>query len=325
MAMNIFLDTAEIDEISDVASQIDGITTNPSLLRKAVEKRRNAGQAIDVPEYITTLCRTVGLGRSVSLEVIGLTAEEMISQGRWLYEHFNDIAGNVWVKIPITTATPDNPDRLCEGLRAIQTLANEGIPINTTLIMRPEQAVIAAYLGATVVSPFAGRIDDMLAQQAGIRDRNKEEYFPAEGLSLPGKGHVTDNGVLSGVHLVKLIHDAFEDRQVDTGVLAASLRNTRQVNECALVGADIATMPRSVYNRLNGATTIQRQYVFDESGELVQLESRLAAIPRDVFSAKNLGELLRHPKTEEGVKLFYDDALKVPEYAAFLDAARVQK
>ena len=276
--MKIFVDTAELDEIKEANSWgvLDGVTTNPSLIKKAVKKREN----IDMEEYIKEICNAVD--GPVSLEVIGLTREEMVDQGEMLYDKFNPVNDNVVVKIPINTSSPEstNVDQY-EGLKALRDLSSKGIPTNTTLIMKPEQALLAAKAGTQYVSPFAGRIDDFIRSNVGLtrgEDYPKSAYHDAdwmrqasylklkpryddlEGKDLPGiyfdeevnrvKESVSDEGVYSGVTVVSSIKRIFSNYGFDTSVLAASLRNSRQVREVAEVGADVSTIPFHVLEEM---------------------------------------------------------------------------
>ncbi len=259
--MKIFIDTAKISEIKEAISWgiVDGITTNPSLVRKAMESE-GMGKKID--EYIEEILKIAGPGRPVSLEVMGVKAEDMIREAEILYEKFNDIAKNVVIKVPVNTYAGHY-----EGLKTIKRLSEEGIPVNCTLIMTPEQALLAAKAGARYVSPFAGRIDDYirttkLGMKAG-EDFKKGDYYPWDGMG------VDDNGIRSGSDLVEKVVMILENYDYDTEVIASSIRNARQVREVAMIGAHIATIPFSV-----------------------------------------LQEMLLHPKTEEGVKKFSEDAEK---------------
>ncbi len=259
--MKIFIDTARISEIEEAISWgiVDGITTNPSLIRKAME---TDGAGKDMEEYIRDILRVAGESRPVSLEVMGTTAEDMIREARILYRKFNPVAYNVVIKVPINTY-----NGYYEGLKTIKALSEEGIPVNCTLIMTPEQALLAAKAGARYVSPFAGRIDDYLRVKKGLqpgKDFQKGDYYPFEGTD------VDDNGIVSGSDLVMTIADIFSNYGFETEIIASSIRNPRQVREAALAGADIATIPFSV-----------------------------------------LRDMLLHPKTEEGVKKFSEDAEKV--------------
>jgi transaldolase len=237
--MNIFIDSADIDEIKEGLTWgvVDGITTNPSLIKKAQEKHK----VKDMTAYIKTLCKTVGKGKDVSLEVIGTDSKTMIKQGLHLYKTFNPIAKNVVIKIPVNPATNKEPN--FDGIKAIKTLADKGIPINTTLIFTPEQAWLAAKAGAKYVSPFAGRIDDDIRKAANLKFE-KTDYYPADGQE---KNNVLlqDNGVISGIDLCEQIRILFDNYKYKTKILAASLRNSRQIREAALSGADVATIPFS--------------------------------------------------------------------------------
>ncbi|HEX9428582.1 MAG TPA: fructose-6-phosphate aldolase [Candidatus Polarisedimenticolia bacterium] len=193
--MKIYLDTANIKEIREVHSWgiLDGVTTNPTLVSK---------EGRDFIETLKEICAVVSPG-PVSAEVVSVTADEMIREGRDLAK----VAKNVVVKIPF----------IREGLRAIKTLSSEGIRINTTLIFSAPQALLAAKAGASYVSPFLGRLDDI--------------------------GHV-------GMDLVREIRQIFDNYDFKCEILAASIRNPLHVIDAATIGADIATMPFSVLEGL---------------------------------------------------------------------------
>lgn len=294
--MQIFVDTAKLDEIKEAESWgiLDGVTTNPSLIKAAVQERDN----IDIEEYIKEICRTVD--GPVSLEVIGLQSEEMLDQARTLYEKFNPVNDNVVVKIPVNTNSEVSSSGDYEGLKAIKELAEEGIPTNTTLVMKPEQALLAAKAGTQYVSPFAGRIDDYIRTKIGLSrgdDYPKGAYHDSDWLQqasylnlsphygdLEGgklgevysdekvqetREKVTDSGIQSGAGVVSSIKAVFSNYDFGTEVLAASLRNSRQVREVAEAGADVATIPFKV-----------------------------------------LGEMVNHHKTEEGVVSFSEDVVE---------------
>jgi len=299
--MKIFLDTADLDEIKLACSWgvIDGVTTNPSLIKKAVMKR---GGKVTMEEYIKEILRiTPG---PVSLEVIGLTAEKMVEQAKMLYRKFSPY-GQPVIKIPINPSFGDE-NNMFDGLKAIRQLSRDGIPINATLIMSPEQAILAAKAGATYASPFAG-IDDYIREQLGMKrgvhfqksdyfnfdligklaennlsriissknaDSLSELYMDEEIVSATRLGN--DNGIRSGVDLVRSIVKIFRNYGYKTQVIASSIRNARQVREMAEVGADIVTMPLYV-----------------------------------------LKQMIQHYKTLEGIKAFTADI--VPSYAELFE------
>ena len=242
--MDIFIDTADIDEIKNAYAWgvVDGVTTNPSLIKRAVDGLKAKGQAISIAEYIEQILLTAK-GDPVSLEVIGLTEEDMYRQGMFLYERFNPVANNVVVKIPVNPNMGDGKGAF-DGLRVIKKMADQGIRINVTLIFTPEQAMLAAKAGAAYVSPFAGRIDDDLRTRIG-KPFKKDDYFPEEGVE-----GIDDNGIVSGVDLVAGCVDVMETYGFETRVLAASLRCPRQVRECAHVGSHVATLPFDVIRKL---------------------------------------------------------------------------
>ncbi len=247
--MKIFVDSAILHEIQEAYSFgiLDGVTTNPSLLKQAVTDLQQKNQKISLEDYIKQILLTAK-NTPVSLEVTDYTYEKMISQAKTLYKRFNPIANNVNIKIPINTSFPDESGNDFEGLKAIKTLAKAKIPTNCTLIFTPEQALLAAKAGATYVSPFAGRIDDYLRNQQK-HSFKKTDYYPQEGI-FSKDAIIQDNGIISGVDLVAQIVDLFDIYQFKTEIIAASLRNTRQVREVALAGADIATIPFPVIKDL---------------------------------------------------------------------------
>jgi transaldolase len=294
--MKIFIDSADIDEIKMACSWgiIDGATTNPSLIKRAVDSRR--GQ-ITMEAYITEILQTVP--GSVSLEVIALTAREMVDQAKTLYTRFSP-HGDVAIKIPITPCMEDGRNRF-DGLKAIKQLSEANIPTNATLIMTPEQALLAAKAGATYVSPFAGRIDDYIRLKLGMQrgvDFQKSDYLDTGQVKqilaqdvrerLGRKTHPPrlhqlqtlrdvleagqDNGVYSGVDLVRRILTIFRNYGYQAEVIAASIRNARQVREVAELGVHIATLPLTV-----------------------------------------LTEMIQHAKTVEGIKSFTADIVPVYE------------
>jgi len=267
--MKIFLDTADIDEIRFAASLgvIDGVTTNPSLIKRAIEKR---GGSIDMEDYIKDVLRASP--GPVSLEVISVTYEEMVREAMLLYEKFSGY-GKPVIKIPVCSSL-DGENNIYDGLKAIRELSSRGIPVNATLVMSPEQALLAAKAGARYASPFAGRIDDYIRDKLGMRrgeDYKKSDYFDfnlmrrleVEKLKRMLSSHKlhslaeaymdkqvreaagsgNDNGVRSGVDLVKSIVTIFRNYGFKTEVIASSMRNARQVREVAVVGAHIATVP----------------------------------------------------------------------------------
>ncbi len=239
--MKIFIDSADIDEIRQAYAWkvVDGVTTNPTLLKKAVDKRPK----IDMKRYITEILETAG-NTPVSLEVTETTAEGMINQGKRLYETFNMVSDNVYIKIPVNPAFQDSDDTQFDGIAAISELTESGIPVNCTLIFTPEQALLAAKAGAKFLSPFAGRIDDLIRTNSGM-EFGKTDYFPEWGIDLDGD-LLDDNGILSGIDLVGRCVDIVETYNIESEVLAASLRNPRQVREAALAGAHISTLPFDV-------------------------------------------------------------------------------
>ena len=192
--MKFFIDTANIEEIQEAndMGMVDGVTTNPSLIAK---------EGRDFEEIIKEICNIVN--GPISAEVIGLEAEGMIQEAR----HLAGIHENIVVKIPMTV----------DGLKAVRQLSAEGIKTNVTLIFSPLQALMAAKAGATFVSPFVGRLDD-LSQD--------------------------------GLVLVEQIVDMYNNYVFDTEVIVASVRNPLHVLESALMGADIATIPFKVLSKL---------------------------------------------------------------------------
>jgi len=192
--MLFFLDTADINEVKALVEtgMVDGITTNPSLA---------ASGGVPFPELIARMCELVD--GPVSAEVIALDAETMIAQGRQLAQ----ISKNVTIKVPLTV----------DGLKACQVLASQDIMVNVTLCFSATQALLAAKAGATFVSPFIGRLDDMSQ---------------------------------CGMELVKDIRLIYDNYGYETAVLAASVRHPGHILEAAKAGADVATMPPKILRQL---------------------------------------------------------------------------
>src|SRR3989344_4388601 len=174
--MKLFIDSAELSEIKKVKDWglLDGVTTNPSLIRKAV-----SGKKINLESQIREILKTVGKGKSVSLEVIGTDFKEMVREGRVLYKKFNSVAKNVYIKIPVNPCLEDKCSLDADGIKAIKELSKKGIKVNCTLVFTPEQALLAAKAGAKIVSPFVGREDDYIREVGRIKFK-KEDYFPAK-------------------------------------------------------------------------------------------------------------------------------------------------
>ena len=135
--MKIFIDSADIDEIKQAYKWgiADGVTTNPSLMKKAVDDRKQQGEELDLETYIKEILK-LAEGTPVSLEVTELTAEGMVRQGKALYEKFNPVANNVYIKIPINPAFKDGDATHFDGIIAIKELTKENIPTNCTLIFK---------------------------------------------------------------------------------------------------------------------------------------------------------------------------------------------
>ncbi|MBI5388767.1 transaldolase [Candidatus Woesearchaeota archaeon] len=242
--MKIFVDTANIEEIKTAFSYgiVDGLTTNPSLIKQASQLFKQPMEA-----YINSILITAGKA-PVSLEVKGGNANDMIKQGLNLYKHFSTKANLVVIKIPFNPTVDEKKPQHFEGLKAIKELAGRGIPVNVTLIFTPEQAMLAAKAGAAYVSPFVGRIDDKLRTDAGMKF-DKAGYYPLDGMEQGGR-LLEDNGIVSGVDLIEQIVYIFDSFAFTTEVLAASIRNARQAREVALAGADVATIPFNVLTEM---------------------------------------------------------------------------
>jgi transaldolase len=193
--MKFFLDTAHVPHIREAASAglVDGITTNPTLLSK--EKG-------DPREIILEIAKIVE--GPISAEVVSLDTEGMVREGL----EWRKVAGNIVVKIPMTL----------EGLKAIRALSEQDIPTNCTLIFNPIQALMAAKAGASYVSPFVGRVDDIQS---------------------------------SGMEIVEQIVQIFRNYEIETEVIVASIRHPMHVVEAALMGADISTVPYDVLKQLS--------------------------------------------------------------------------
>ena len=194
--MKFFIDTANLDEIREAMDLglIDGVTTNPSLIAKEGD--------VDFKHHIATICEMVK-GAPVSAEVTALDTDEMLREGL----DYARIAPNVVVKCPLTR----------EGLKATRALDSEGIKVNVTLCFSSAQAILAAKAGASYISPFLGRLDDI------------------------GQ---------NGMELLAEIIEIYDNYGWKTEVLAASIRHPIHVVEAARLGADVATLPFKVIDQL---------------------------------------------------------------------------
>ena len=205
--MKFFLDTADLDEISEAASwgALAGVTTNPTLYSRV------GGKLADFNDHIARICEIVGPDCPVSAESLAMTRDELVRDARELAA----IAPNVVVKIPT----------MVEGLAATRTLAEEGIRVNMTLCFTVPQALLAARAGARYISPFIGRFDDI--SEDGIEQ-------VANIVDAIGNYDFTENTV--------------NGEQIE--VIAASVRSANHVTQCALMGADIATVPFGVLKKM---------------------------------------------------------------------------
>lgn len=194
--MKFFIDTANVEDIKKANEMgvICGVTTNPSLIAK---------EGRDFNEVIKEITTIVDGPISGEVKATTVDAEGMIKEGR----EIASIHPNMVVKIPMTV----------EGLKAVKVLAAEGIKTNVTLIFTAAQALLAARAGATYVSPFLGRLDDIST---------------------------------TGISLIQDIVTIFENYQLETEIICASVRNPIHVTDCALAGADIATVPYSVIEQM---------------------------------------------------------------------------
>ena len=192
--MKIFIDTANVNEIKEAATWgiLDGVTTNPSLIAK--ERR-------DLKEVIEEICSIVD--GPISAEVISLECDKMVEEALELVK----LHKNIVIKIPMCI----------EGLKAVKILNEKNIKTNVTLIFSSQQALLAAKAGATYVSPFVGRLDDI--------------------------------GMV-GTNLIDEVSAIFKNHSIKTEIIAASIRNPIHASECALAGADIATIPFNVLKQM---------------------------------------------------------------------------
>ncbi len=247
--MKIFVDSADIEEIKEAYEWgiVNGVTTNPSLIKQALEKRKEKGENIDVKTHISEILK-IARSTPVSLEVTEKKAKDMIPQGIMLYRTFKSYSKNIVIKIPVSPAMKEESKNDYEGIKAIKGLSERKMLVNATLVFTPEQALLAAKAGATYVSMFAGRMDDYLKEKHGLKAK-KEEYYPMEGINEKGR-ILEDDGIVSGMDLVAQTVELLKQHGLKTEVLAASLRNKRQVREAALVGCHAATIPFKVLKEL---------------------------------------------------------------------------
>jgi transaldolase len=192
--MKIFIDTANVNEIKEAATWgiLDGVTTNPSLIAK---------EGRDLKEVIEEICSIVD--GPISAEVISLECDKMVEEALELVK----LHKNIVIKIPMCI----------EGLKSVKILNEKNIKTNVTLIFSSQQALLAAKAGATYVSPFVGRLDDI--------------------------------GMV-GTNLIDEVSAIFKNHSIKTEIIAASIRNPIHASECAIAGADISTIPFNVLKQM---------------------------------------------------------------------------
>ena len=192
--MKFFVDSADLEQITllNDIGLVDGVTTNPSIIAKSGR---------DFKQVVADICKIVD--GPVSAEVVAMDRAGMIAEGRTLRK----IADNVCVKLPLTM----------EGLAACSVLSAEGVPTNVTLCFSANQALLAAKCGATFISPFIGRLDDIS---------------------------------LDGLELIEDIRTIYDNYGYETEILAASIRSVGHIKDCALIGADVITSPPEVIRKL---------------------------------------------------------------------------
>lgn len=230
--MKLYLDSADITEVQTMNKYgiIDGVTTNPSLLKKALPL-----SGLTLVKHLQKICKIMG-SKPVSIELTARTHKEMLVQARNIIKKVKQ--SNIVIKVPVCSVVNGKETFVMDSLETIRALSQSGISVNTTLIFTPEQALLAAKAGADYVSPFTGRMDDYL------RDTHHAKYAKTDYYPFQGKKNVDDDGIVSGVDLVDQCVQLLEE--YDTQVLAASVRNTQQLRECAMVGANICTVPAPV-------------------------------------------------------------------------------
>ncbi len=193
--MKFFIDTANLDEIKEASRMgvVDGVTTNPSLMAKE--------GATDFDGHMLKICKLID--GPISAEVLSLEYEGMMKEAR----HLAGLHKNIVIKLPITD----------DGIKATKTCSDEGIKTNVTLVFQPLQALLAAKAGATYVSPFVGRLDDI--------------------------GH-------DGMQIIEEMRMIFDNYSFETQILTASIRHPHHVLRAALYGSDVATIPLKVIKQL---------------------------------------------------------------------------
>ena len=192
--MKFFIDTGDVKEVREAHAMglVDGITTNPSLIAKSGRKYK---------DVVVEMCEMVD--GPISAEVLATDYDGMMAEGR----EWHKLHKNIVVKIPL----------IADGMKAVRTLTEEGIRTNVTLCFSPNQALLAAKAGASYISPFIGRLDDISE---------------------------------TGMDLIQRIVTIYQNYQYDTEVLVASVRNPTHVVDAALLGADVCTIPFSVMQQL---------------------------------------------------------------------------
>lgn len=299
----LIIDTANLDEIiaARQTGQLVGVTTNPSLVAK--QMRSSPGKSLK--DLYAAIIDAAGANALISFEVIATDYEGMVAEGRKIHRSYP----NAWVKIPVCTSTddPGTDPHASDGLRAIRALSSEGIQINCTLINRADQGVLAAIAGAYVLSPFTGRVNDLLRENRQLTFA-KDEYYPAEGVFVDDEV-VQDmhGGAVSGVDMARDLVARIRNCGLSSKVLAASIRNPREAYECArLAGVDYITAPAKVFMECasHPELLVSRPAGSNDLMDCPPTWEEMLAANND----KLVRGWLYHPKTVAGMQGFLADA-----------------
>jgi len=243
--MKLFLDSANIDEIKELNKYglIYGVTTTVKSIKRYVQKEE---EDINLKKYMKSMLK---INRKIPFffDINDINKETFLKNGKNLYEelrkHYMFIRiSNLYMNVPIDFSFSYVPD--FNGLRMIRNFKENKIPVNASLITKPEQALLAAEAGAKFVTINIGDVDDFIRKSSKVKFK-ENDYFPAQGLKKRGKV-IEDEGIVSGIDLVYECVALFKERKNGCKIIVSDIRNSKQLREAMFTGADYVSAPYSL-------------------------------------------------------------------------------
>nr|AIF18666.1 Transaldolase superfamily protein (talA, talB) [uncultured marine group II/III euryarchaeote KM3_83_G03] len=249
--MKFFINTADIDEIRDADSYgvLDGVTTDTISLKMAKVKHNFE----DIKKYLKDIMKILG-DRPITIMVTGTNQEDIRAELLRIVKLFKKQA-NLVVSIPVNPSTDEDNKNSLDSIKLIREFSKEGLRINASLVMTPEQALLAAKAGASYVSIAAGRLDDYIREtKIGMiegKDFEQKDYFPAEGWISEKGDFIDDAGITSGVEVLEQTALVLKNYNLNAKIIASDARNSQQIRQFALVGVDGVSLSLDMIKQLN--------------------------------------------------------------------------